>query len=333
MRSEIQRTGRRTLRAAQATSAYSACTPDFMPNEPPTSAVSTRISVGLMLKLPFAMPLRRLYGDWCAACTTMRPSAPTSRPCAARLHRVGGDARHGELQPRDMRRRPQRRIGRLGIAALPQKADIVRHVVPHLGRAPAPSRRSHRSPAAVRGNPPSPPRPHPCPRRSFQPAPPPPARRRSARGPPRAAADRSSVPDCRRDAGKPMPPGIGDDVGQVSGGEHRDHTRHGARGRGVDAADRRMRMMRADQHGVQHAGRMRIGAVVALAGQQPHILAPTHRSALHRCHHLFSPAETITSFGGSGSPFSTDCMLAKACRAMSATRSMALPAVCGVTTT
>ena len=78
VRSEIQRTGRCSLRAAQATSAYSACTPDFMPNEPPTSAVSTRISVGLMLKLPFAMPLRRLYGDWCAACTTMRPSSPTS---------------------------------------------------------------------------------------------------------------------------------------------------------------------------------------------------------------------------------------------------------------
>ena len=122
-------------------------------------------------------------------------------------------------------------------------------------------------------------------------------------------------------------------IRQVRGGEYRHHARHRARRTDIDAADRRMRMMRADQHRVQHARRVRIGAVIAPAGQQPHILAPTHRSALQCCHHLFSPAETITSFGGSGSPFSTDCMLVKAWRAMSATRSMALPAVCGVTTT
>ncbi len=82
MRSEIQRTFRPSLRAAHATSAYSGCTPDFMPNEPPTSMVSTRISVGLMLKLPFAMPLRRLYGDWCAAWITILPSGPTSAHAA-----------------------------------------------------------------------------------------------------------------------------------------------------------------------------------------------------------------------------------------------------------
>ncbi len=66
------------------------------------------------------------------------------RPGAARFHRVGGDARDGELQPCHMRRRLQRRIGRLRIAALPQEADVVRHIVPDLRRTRAPTRRPHR---------------------------------------------------------------------------------------------------------------------------------------------------------------------------------------------
>ena len=91
-------------------------------------------------------------------------------------------------------------------------------------------------------------------RRSFQPAPPRPARRRSAHGPPQAAADRSSVPDCRLDAGKPMPPGIGETSVRSAAVNTATTPGHGARGRGIDAADRRMRMVRANQHGLQHAG-------------------------------------------------------------------------------
>ena len=87
VRSSIQRTGRRSLRVAQQTSAYSACTPDFMPNEPPTSAASTRISVFATLKLPLAMPLRRWIRRLMRRVYFHAPIRAKFRPRAARLHR------------------------------------------------------------------------------------------------------------------------------------------------------------------------------------------------------------------------------------------------------
>ena len=183
------------------------------------------------------------------------------------------------------------------------------------------------------GSPPSPPRRRPCPRQWFRPEPPPPVRRRNARDPTPSSGRSVFGAGLPSGRGKPMPPGIG--ATSVRSAAVNTATTPGmARAAPTSMpADHCMRVMRAHQHGVQHAGRMRIGAVVALAGQQSHILAPAHRSALQCCHHLFSPGATIRSSGGSGVPLSTDCMLVKAWRAMSATRSMTLPAVCGVTTT
>jgi hypothetical protein len=51
-------------------------------------------------------------------------------PGAARLHRVGGDARDGEVEGGDVGRSGQSGGGAVRVAALPQEPDIVGHTVP-----------------------------------------------------------------------------------------------------------------------------------------------------------------------------------------------------------
>ena len=50
-------------------------------------------------------------------------------------------------------------------------------------------------------------------------------------------------------------------IRQIGGGEDRNHTGHRARRRRIDAGDRGVRMMRAHQHRMQHAGWMRVSAL------------------------------------------------------------------------
>ncbi len=231
-----------------------------------------------------------------------------------------------------MRRRPQRRVGRRLIAALPQEADIVGNVVPHFRRFRfqrcdriGDQRQfavihHHRLGGVLSGI-----------ERLGQ------DNRHRLADEAHALRSQQRAIGLRRRATvrarKADAAGDRRHIGQVGGGEYREHARHGARRIDIDAADRGVRMVRADQHRVQHAGGLRIGAVIALAGQQPNILAPADRPALQCCHQFFSLGGETRSSGGNGAPRSTVCMLVKAWRAMSATRSMTLPAVCGVTTT
>src|ERR1700733_4863894 len=58
-----------------------------------------------------------------------------SRPGTARFHRVGGDAGDGEIQGGEVGGSGQGSVSCIDIAALPQKADVVGHVIPNRGCA------------------------------------------------------------------------------------------------------------------------------------------------------------------------------------------------------
>ena len=64
---------------------------------------------------------------------------------------------------------------------------------------------------------------------------------------------------------------------QVLGREHADHARVGGGLGGVDRGDRRVRLGRAHERGVQHAVGMQVVHVAAGAGDEARILAPLHR--------------------------------------------------------
>src|SRR5579859_3748962 len=101
-----------------------------MPKEPPTSPGSTRISVGGMLKLPFAMPLRKLNGDWLEACTTMRPSGPISAQ-TPRGSMVLAVTRETENSSFVTWGGTQIRRSCLHVAAFPKITDVVGILVPY----------------------------------------------------------------------------------------------------------------------------------------------------------------------------------------------------------
>jgi hypothetical protein len=68
-------------------------------------------------------------------------------------------------------------------------------------------------------------------------------------------------------------------AGKVRRGVHRVHSRHAARSRRVDAADRRVRARTAQERGVQHAGNVQVVGELAAAAQQAQILHPLDRTA------------------------------------------------------
>ena len=59
---------------------------------------------------------------------------------------------------------------------------------------------------------------------------------------------------------------------QIVGGEHRDDARRGARGRTIDGADARMRLIAAPERDMQHAQHLAVVGISAEPGQQPRIL-------------------------------------------------------------
>ena len=246
-----------------------------------------------ILKLPFAMPLRRLNGDWCAACTSMRPSAPSSAQAPRGSIELAVTRETVNVQLRHMRRcRAARHRWPSASPRFHRKPILSGYVVPHRRRAGLHGRDGIGHQRQRIGNPPSPHRRLPAPRRGFPPRPPRPVRRRNGRDRRQAADGRSSRAGPPSGRGKPMPPGIGSTSVRSACGIDADDAGHGARRRGVDAGDGGMRMRRMHQRRDQHAVALAVGGVIATAGQQLCILAPLHRSRLH-CRHSTSPSRLI----------------------------------------
>ena len=211
------------------------------------------------------------------------PVGADFRPGAARLHRVGGDARDGELQACHMGGVAQRLLGAVGVATLPQIADIVGVFVPDRRARRVAWRRWRRSPPEARDSPAAPRRRLPV-RRPWFPRPPArPVRQRNARGSLPAGCGRSS-PRGRRRAGESRCR-RGSARHRSGRRRYRRRVRRARRAR-LWCPRSRMRRARggAQQHRHQHAVALAVGGVVAFAGQQPRILAPHDRFAL-QCRH------------------------------------------------
>ena len=222
------------------------------------------------------------------------PVRPDLRPGAPRFHGVGGDAGDGEVQLRHMRRGGQVGLSFRLVAALPQEADIVGHVVPDRGRAGLHCgmrvghdrqgrvvhnhrfRGLHGGAAGFRDD-------H---RHGLTHEADPVAGQQLAVGLRRGATIGTRKADAAGDRLH---------VGQVGVGEHGDHTGHRARRGGVDRVDRRMRVRRAHQHGLQHALRLAIRGVVAAAGQQALVFPTADRPRLH-CRHGAAPLGSSAEF-------------------------------------
>ena len=63
----------------------------------------------------------------------------------------------------------------------------------------------------------------------------------------------------------------------VGAGQHREHAGRGLRLRGVDRADARMGMRRAQHIAERHAGKRHVGDIAAAALEQPRVLEPRNR--------------------------------------------------------
>ncbi len=197
-------------------------------------------------------------------------------PGTTGFHGVGGDAGDGEFQLRYVCGSGQICRGCLGVAALPKIADVVGIVVPHHrcswfhGRDGVSDQRQfivvdhyrlgslEARGTAFRNN-------------QYD---------RFANEPNPVAHQQRPVSFRRRSTIGPRKPETARnrfDIGQVVSGVDRDNPRHATRGSDVDAGNPGMRMMRAEQNGMQHVGPASIRRVIPATGQKSLILTAPNR--------------------------------------------------------